>query len=173
MGVHSYDRHDHDPGRHDHDPGRHDHDPDRRDRDPTGGVQGVTTFVRTPFVTHGNEVSFTVRCAHATCHDQATETLTETLKGKRIASISAADHGRGARVVKKTVTVASVTITIAAGATRKVTLKLNATGRKLLARFGRLPVHLTLTQRQANGKLQTIKSVKLTLKRTPAKKRKH
>jgi hypothetical protein len=104
-----------------------------------GGVQSVTSFVRKPLVTHGSEVSFTLRCAHATCHDQATETLTETLKGKRIASISAADHGRGARVVKKTVTVASVTITIAAGATRKVTLKLNATGRTLRARSAGCP----------------------------------
>ena len=47
-----------------------------------GDGQGVTTFVRKPFVTHGSDVSFTVRCAHATCHDRATETLTETLKGK-------------------------------------------------------------------------------------------
>jgi FG-GAP repeat len=140
---------------------------------PTGAVQGVTTFLRAPFVAHGNEVDFTVRCAHATCHDRATETLTETLKGKQIASISAADHGRRTRVVKKTVTVASVTITIAAGATRKVTLKLNATGRALFARFARLPVHLTVTQRQVDGKLRTIKSVKLTVKRAPAKKGKH
>ena len=139
----------------------------------TGRVQGVTTFVRKPFVTHGNEVSLTVQCAHATCHDQATETVIETLKGGHVASISAVGRGRGARVVRKIVTVASVTITIAPGATRKVTLKLNQTGRNLLARFGTLPIHLTVSQRQANGRLRTIKSVKLTVKRGPAKKPKH
>ena len=140
----------------------------------TGGGhgEGVTTFVRKPFVTHGNEVSFTVRCAHATCHDQAGETVSETLKGKQIMSISAAGHGHGSRAVKQTVAIASTMITIAAGATRKITLKLNKTGRNLLARFGKLPVHFTLTQRQAHGKLRTIKSVKLTVKQAPAKNHK-
>ena len=168
VGLHSYDRHDHDPDRHDHDhePDRHDHDPGWHDHDPDGRRAGRHN-VRAGAVrdTRQRGAFHGPGALYATCHDQATETLTETLKGKQIASVSAADQSRGGRVVKKQPRyVASVTITIADGATRNVTLKLNPTGAKLLARFARLPVRLTLTQRLADGKLRTIKSVKLTLK---------
>jgi hypothetical protein len=46
----------------------------------------------------------------------------------------------------RTVTDASSSATIAAGSTRKIMLKLNATGRALLARFHKLPLHLSVTQ---------------------------
>jgi hypothetical protein len=113
---------------------------------PAGSVPGVTTIVRAPFVTHRNQVRFTARCAHATCHGQATETV----KGK---------------------TAATATITIPAGATRTITLKLNATGRALLARFGRLPVRVTVTQRQPDGHLQAITSARRTLRPARARHR--
>ena len=54
------------------------------------------------------------------------------------------------------------------GRTVTVTVKLNATGRKLLARFGKLPVTLKITLLQ-NGKHLAIANTKLTVK--PKKKR--
>ena len=53
------------------------------------------------------------------------------------------------------------------GRTVTVTVKLNATGRKLLARFGKLPVTLKITLLQ-NGRHLTIANTKLTVK--PKKK---
>jgi hypothetical protein len=111
-----------------------------------GRTSGVTTIVRAPFVTHRNQVRFTASCAQAVCYGQATETV----KGK---------------------TVAAAAITISAGATRTITLKLNATGRALLARFGRLSVHVTVTQRQPDGKLQPITSARLTVRPARARHR--
>ena len=134
------------------------------------GIQGVTTLASPPSVTGGNQVSVIVRCAHASCRVQATETLTETLQGKRVVSVSATGGRRGRYLVNKTVTIATTTITIPADATRKITLKLNAAGRIILARFATLPVQLTVSQRQANGKLKTIETIKLALKRAPAAK---
>jgi hypothetical protein len=56
---------------------------------------------------------------------------------------------------------------IQAGRTVTVTVKLNATGRKLLARFGKLRETLTITLLQNGGKL-AIAHPKLTVK--PKKK---
>jgi thiamine biosynthesis lipoprotein ApbE len=51
-----------------------------------------------------------------------------------------------AKKQKRTVLVASKTMTIADGSTTTVTLTVNATGRKLLKRFHKLPVTLTIKQ---------------------------
>ena len=70
-------------------------------------------------------------------------------------------HGRS-----KTVTVASLTLVIPAGQTVKVTLKPNATGRSLLARFHRLPVHLTAILEGQSGRT-TVIAQNLTIKPKP------
>lgn len=55
--------------------------------------------------------------------------------------------------------------TLRGGQHKKVTITLNAKGRKLLKSKGRLQVYFTATQAQAKGKPKRVKQVKLTLKR--------
>ncbi len=126
-------------------------------------VQAVTIFVFVPVVTGGNDVTFTVACSTATCHDQALETVVEHLVGNRLASISST---RGPRKTTKTVTIGSASFTLAPGAKKKLTLTLNAAGRALLNQRGSLPLTLTITQRQGNGRMRTIRTVRLTVHKT-------
>jgi streptogramin lyase len=56
-------------------------------------------------------------------------------------------------------------VTLRGGQHRKVTITLNAKGRKLLKSKGRLQVYFTATQAQANGKPKRVKQTKMTLKR--------
>jgi Big-like domain-containing protein/putative Ig domain-containing protein len=100
---------------------------------------GVTRIVRAPSVFHHNQVRFTVRCAAASCSGQATATV----KGKRVATASFA---------------------LAPGATRRVTFRLNATGRALLARSKKLAVQVTITQRRPDGRSQRIAKVRLVIR---------
>jgi hypothetical protein len=67
-------------------------------------------------------------------------------------------------------TIASVTI--AAGKSAKLTLKPNATGRKLLKRFGKLPAHLTAIL-EGEGGHTTLLAQKITIKPTPKHHKKH
>ncbi len=90
---------------------------------------------------------------------QATETLTttETTRGGRPVALSASPRRKS-----HTVIVAAKTVMIQPGRTVTVTVNLSATGRKLLARFGKLPVTLTITLLQNGGHL-TIANTKLTI----------
>ena len=125
------------------------------------GVQAVTVFVLVPVVIDGSEVTFTVRCATATCHDQALETIVEHLVGRNIASISS--NGK-AKKTSKTVLVGSTSFTLAPGARKKFTLALNATGRSLLKQRGSLPVTLQVTQQQGGGRTRTIRTSQLVVR---------
>jgi hypothetical protein len=95
---------------------------------------------------------------------RVTEALstTETTQGGRPVGVSASTRRKS-----RTVIVATKTVMIRPGRTVTVTVKLNATGRKLLARFGKLPVTLAITLRQ-NGRHLAIANTKLTVK--PRKK---
>jgi hypothetical protein len=95
---------------------------------------------------------------------RATETLTttETIRGGRPVVLSAS-----ARRKFRAVIVATKTVMIHPGKKVTVKVKLNATGRKLLARFGKLPVTLKITLLQ-NGTHLAIANKKLTVK--PKKK---
>jgi hypothetical protein len=92
---------------------------------------------------------------------KVTETLstTETIHGGRPVALSAS-----ARRKFRTVIVATKSVMIQPGKKVTVTVKLNATGRKLLARFGKLPVTLKITLLQ-NGRHLAIANTKLTVKR--------
>jgi hypothetical protein len=78
-------------------------------------------------------------------------------------------HARAAAVDKKRkkpkpVILGKTTVTLHGGQHRKVTITLNAKGRKLLKSKGRLQVYFTATQAQANGKApKRVKKAKLTL----------
>jgi hypothetical protein len=95
---------------------------------------------------------------------RATETLTttETIQGGRPVALSASTRRK-----RRTVIVATKTVMIQPGKKVTVTVKLNATGRKLLARFGKLPATLTIALLQ-NGRHLAIANKKLTVK--PKKK---
>ncbi len=82
---------------------------------------GVVRIVRAPALIHRNQVRFTIRCTSGACAGRATETV-------------------------HTSTVAGAPFKLAAGATRTITLRLNATGRAQLARSGKLSVQVTLAQ---------------------------
>jgi hypothetical protein len=80
-------------------------------------------------------------------------TVKEHLKGSKVQAVTANAHA-AKKAKTKVVVVASATKTLAAGATKTFSIKLNATGRKLLARFHKLTVLATV---RVGGK--TVKSV--------------
>jgi hypothetical protein len=86
-------------------------------------------------------------------------TTKETLKGKKIVGLAART---------KTVVVGTATTTIETGKTRAISVKLNRTGRKLLAMFGKLPVKAAIRLVDASGKTLTTITTKFTIR-----KRKH
>jgi hypothetical protein len=69
------------------------------------------------------------------------------------------------------VTVGSRRFSLGAGGTAVVKVPLNSAGRKFLAKFGKLPVTLTVKLTGADGKPLTVHSAKLTVK--PAKHHRH
>jgi hypothetical protein len=85
--------------------------------------------------------------------------IKEHLKGKRIIAISAS--GKEARIKTKQVLVSAGGATLSAGSTKTLTLKLNATGRALLAKFGKLEVVVTAT---SSGKTIGTGTVKVRRK---------
>ena len=116
------------------------------------------------------QVSFTVACnglAGTTCKVHATLTTVEKTRRGHLIGIAAK-----AKIRSKTVTIASVTVTIAAGKSAKLTLKPNATGRKLLKRFGKLPAHLTAILEGEGGRTR-LRAQNITIKPTPKKHTKH
>jgi streptogramin lyase len=114
------------------------------------------TLVGKPSVS-GARLAFTVACRGAsgqTCSGAATLTATEALSS----------HGAVIGVTsrrKKQVTVGKTGISVPAGQTRKLTLTLNATGKKLISRFKRLPALLTITTTNASGLKTTVAKSKV------------
>jgi hypothetical protein len=99
-------------------------------------------------------------------------TVTEHLKGSKLTAITAAAKSKKkkSKTTTKQVAIASSGATLAAGATKTITLALNATGKKLLAKYGKLSTIVTIT---VDGKV--IASGKQTLvepSKSKTKKRK-
>ena len=118
------------------------------------------------------KVSFTIACkgtAGTSCEVESTLTTVEkTRNGKPVAV--AARHHPGTRTSK--VTVGSSKLTIPAGQKVTIAIALNATGSSLLARFGRLPVHLSVVL-VSTGHRSTVIAQNLTVKPHPKAKRHH
>lgn len=115
----------------------------------------------------GGKVTLSVSCAGAattTCSIHASLTTVERKRHGKILGVSA-------RTTRRTVTIGALSATIAAGRTSKLTIKLNATGRKLLARFGKLPARLSVTSLSQRAK-STVLTKTVTIKPAP-KRRKH
>ena len=98
------------------------------------------------------------RLALGACEVTEALTTTETTQGGRPVALSTSIRRKSLMVI-----LATKTVMIRPGKTVSVIVKLNATARKLLARFGNLPVTLTITLLQ-NGSQLTIANTKLTVK---------
>jgi hypothetical protein len=105
--------------------------------------------------------------AGATCRRASLKaTVEEHLKGRKITAITAAHKPKKVRTTTKQVVVASGGVSLAASTKKTLTLKLNATGRALLSRFGKLKAIVTVS---SGGKV--IKRVTVTVLQ-PAKPKK-
>jgi hypothetical protein len=115
-------------------------------------------------------VTITLACvgsAGASCTAQLNLTTLEKLRGHRLIGISARRH-----TTTKRVTVGAGSVTIAAGSRATLTIALNAAGRRLLARFGKLPVRVIATVTASNSAPVTLTATTI-IKPAPKKHRKH
>jgi hypothetical protein len=132
---------------------------------PAGG-QGSTLGALSltgPVKVGKDSVSFTVKCASGDCSGAGALTTVERLRGKSVIGLSK-------RTRTKTVGVGKKSFKVAAGKKKTVTIKLNGGGKKLLRRFGKLPVRLKVTAKKANGKSATVKSKRVVFH---AQRKKH
>jgi hypothetical protein len=72
-------------------------------------------------------------------------TVTEYLKGSRVTAIAAGNGSSKARTHKKVIVIATLSVSIPAGATKTFTLQLNAVGRVLLDRYRQLSTLVTVS----------------------------
>jgi hypothetical protein len=117
----------------------------------------------------GATVLQTLACAGTpgqSCRFGITLTSVERLAGKRLLSVGAARR----KVRKLRVTVGTFAVTLQAGQVVGAVVRLNATGRRLLARLHSLHVTVTTTATNALGKNFTLTREELTL-RSPARTR--
>jgi hypothetical protein len=116
------------------------------------------------------KVTVTLACqgaAGTSCLVDASVSTVEKTRGGKTLAVSAK-----ARVKQRSrqVTVGAAKMVIKAGQQVKLTLTLNALGRRLLARFHKLPVHLTVVL-VADARKTTVVSRNLTVKPKPAKQK--
>jgi Divergent InlB B-repeat domain len=112
----------------------------------TGGstpTHGLHASVDRGVRVSAGSVSVTLGChaaAGKSCTVLAELTTTERLRSGKVIAVSSR---RGPTTSQKVVTLARKTVTIKAGASKTVSLSLNATGRRLLKRFHKLPARMT------------------------------
>jgi len=141
------------------------------------------TYTPIPPVAHASQVgsvggangeaTFTIACtgsAGTSCEVEATLTTVEKSRNGRPVAVSA--RRRRGRTRSTQITVGASKLTIPAGQRITIAISLNAAGRRLLSRFGRLPVHLTAVLVNAAGR-QTIIAQNLTVRPRPARRRRH
>jgi hypothetical protein len=118
------------------------------------------------------KVTFKIACKGLpgqSCQIASTLTTKEKLRGSRLLAISAKHRKKRPKTSTKTVTTGAKTVTIPAGKTVTITVNLNATGRKLLSRYHKLPVHLSAV---FVAQKTTVIAQNLTIK-PPKPKKKH
>lgn len=135
---------------------------------PSPGASSTTTPTNpqgtTPNASTTRPVTVTIRCGASKCLDRVTATVTELLRHGKVVAVGAT--GRVPRgETKRTVVVATMTLTVAARKSHQVTVSLNATGRALLARFGKLPITITVYQQQGKKPARAIATYSRTIVR--------
>lgn len=132
---------------------------------PVGRVSGANGRVRLKIACEG--------LPGQTCTVAGTLTTREQLRGSKPLAVSARHRRRRPRTRTKTVTVGAKTVTIPVGETVTITIALDGTGRRLLARFHKLPVRLSVVMVVGTAR-STVISQSLTVKPAqPKKPRKH
>jgi hypothetical protein len=115
---------------------------------------------------NGTAVTDQLACgAGSSCVIQEQLSTTETVAAGQPAAVTA----RRVQAQRKTVIVGSRTVTIPAGEKRTVIVKLNTAGRRLLGRFGKLPLELTI--KLARGPEHTLIARRALTLGPPTKKR--
>lgn len=112
------------------------------------------------------KVTFTLACigtAGTRCTVKVALTTIEKLHGKKI-------KGVVARLRSKRVSLGTVTLSIPAGTKVKISLKLNALGRRLLAHFHKLPLHLSAVLSTPGVQAKTVVAQNVVVR--PVKKHK-
>lgn len=135
---------------------------------PASPASPTVTQVGSPNATKG-VVKLTLACHGVSgqrCHVDVSLSTLEKLLGSRLIGISAA------RRHSKRVSLAALRLTIPAGTSVTSTLSLGAAGKRLLARFGKLPAHLTAIL-QDEGRRTTVIAQNVTIKPPPKKRAKH
>ncbi|MFI5004120.1 MAG: hypothetical protein ACHQE6_03815 [Solirubrobacterales bacterium] len=143
----------------------------------------VTYTPPAPPVAHASQVGsangangqarFTVACtgvAGSSCEIEATLTTVEKFRHGRLVAVSARRHHPRTR--SQRIVVGSSKLTIPAGQRVTIAIQLNSVGKSLLARFGRLPVHLTVVQISATRR-STVIVQNLTVKPHHRARHKH
>jgi hypothetical protein len=117
----------------------------------------------------GTTASVPLSCSGSgTCSFTVSLSVTETLSGGKVVSVSAiVGKKKKAKKTKKTVKVGSKSVKLTAGRHETIKLSLNGTGTKLLGKHPTLKVELLVS---ASGK--KVKSSTLTFKKKKTKKRK-
>jgi hypothetical protein len=115
----------------------------------------------------GGKVAYTLACvgtAGERCNVTVTLYTVERLRAGKLLGLTASQKVRTKRIV-----LASGTLSIPAGLRVNVSVKLDATGRKLLARFGKVPARLsTILSASAGAPAETVVAQNVTI--TPVKK---
>jgi hypothetical protein len=133
---------------------------------PSAAPAPVTASLDGPAGSAKGHVSLKLAChgaAGTSCRIHVSLTTVEKSRGGHLIALAAT------RTRSKQVTLAADTVVIPAGHQLEVTLTLNATGRKLLARFGKLPARLTAVLEVA-GARHTVFARNLTIE---PKRRRH
>jgi hypothetical protein len=126
---------------------------------PKAATAPVTASLAGPAGSAKEHVSLKLAChgaAGTSCRIHVSLTTMEKLRGRHLIALAAT------RTRSRQVTLATDTVVIPAGHQLEVTLTLNATGRKLLARFGKLPARLTAVL-EAAGARHTVFARNLTI----------
>ena len=113
-------------------------------------------------------VQLTISCqgaASQSCNGNIDVTTTEKLNGNHVTAVTSKKRHR-----KRTVKVIHRHYSLAGGQTVTLKLKLNRKGKRLLRRFGKLPVRVTVTQANASGKQTAISRHKLKIKKKKHKR---
>jgi hypothetical protein len=114
---------------------------------------------------HDGKATVTLACSGApgtSCEVRTSLTTLERIRHGRPVAVSA----RHPRLHSKRVSVGFAEVTIPAGRAVKIAVALNVTGKRLLARFGQLPVHLRIVL-GSDGQRATILVRDLTIHRHP------
>jgi hypothetical protein len=126
---------------------------------PAGGLGTISeTAVGAPRAGR-NSVSVPMTCsaqAAGSCTLKLRLTVLETLRGSRVVAVAAQTR-------RATVTVGSRTVRLKPGQQATVSVALNATGKRLLARMRRLPVKLSVTGTVLGAISASLKSMTVTL----------